>query len=362
MKRKILTVALACVLVISICTPALAASFLDVPAGAWYTDSVKYVSDMGLMSGVGNGRFSPDGTVSRAMIVTILYRMEGSPKTAKSSSFRDVKVGSYYESAVSWAAKNGIVTGYSNTKFGPDDSITREQFAAVLCRYAESRGENVRSAQSLTRFKDASDISSYAVAPMKWAVSCGYMTGTSASTLPPRGTATRAQAAAIIARYAENVGSDEKPPEDRKEEIERPDEQVVTGSTIIVGSVSAKPGERVTVPIEIKNNPGVLGMMLTVSFDEDSMKLVSAENGTAVSDVLTLTKPGSLRSGSSFVWYGTNVTGSQIIDGAVLLLTFEVQKNASGSCPVVITSAEGDIIDAELHTVKMTLQNGNEKI
>lgn len=179
--------------------------FTDVPAGSWYYDAVQYVYEEGLMGGTGNNRFSPDLTTSRAMIVTILYRLEGSPAVTGGMSFADVSDGQWYSDGVAWASANGIVTGYSNGSFGPNDTITREQMAAILYRYARYKGYDVSARAQLNSYSDASQVASYATDSMSWAVGSGLITGTSGTTLSPAGSATRAQAAVILARFCQNV-------------------------------------------------------------------------------------------------------------------------------------------------------------
>ena len=176
--------------------------FVDVPAGAWYGEAVQYVYENGLMSGTGDGRFSPEVTTSRAMIVTILYRQAGSPAVTGGAAFTDVADGTWYTDAVAWASANGIVSGYGEGKFGPNDPITREQMAAILCRYADYKGMDVTKRADLSAFTDASQVSDYALETMRWAVAQGLITGTSETTLSPAGSATRAQAALILMRFA----------------------------------------------------------------------------------------------------------------------------------------------------------------
>ena len=178
--------------------------FTDVPAGIWYFDAVQYVYDQGLMGGTGNGRFSPDLTTSRAMIVTILYRLEGSPAAA-GSTFSDVSKGQWYSDGVAWASANGIVTGYPDGRFGPNDTITREQMASILYRYAKYKGYDVTVQAELDRYADAGQVSAYAADAIGWAVGSGLITGTSGTTLSPAGSATRAQAAVILARFCQEV-------------------------------------------------------------------------------------------------------------------------------------------------------------
>lgn len=181
--------------------------FTDVVSGSWYYGSVAYVYEQGLMGGTGQDRFSPDLTTSRAMIVTILYRLEGSPAVTGGASFADVAAGQWYSDGVAWASANGIVTGYSNGSFGPDDTITREQMAAILYRYACYKGYDLSARTDLSGYTDASQVSAYATAPMTWAVGSGLITGTSGTTLSPAGSATRAQAAVILARFCQNIAA-----------------------------------------------------------------------------------------------------------------------------------------------------------
>lgn len=179
--------------------------FTDVSVGSWYYDAVKYVYENGLMTGTSATLFSPNTTTTRGMIVTILYRLEGSPAVHSSAGFTDVPSGQWYTDAVNWAAANRIVDGYGNGKFGPMDPITREQMAAILYRYANDMGMDVTARADLSVYTDESDISAYAVEAMSWANAEGYITGTTATTLEPQGSATRAQVATILMRYAQKL-------------------------------------------------------------------------------------------------------------------------------------------------------------
>lgn len=177
----------------------------DVDENAWYHEYVDYVVEKSLMQGVVDDLFAPNVTTSRAMIVTILYRLEGRPAVSGKASFDDVVADSWYADAVAWAQANNIVNGYSSEKFGPNDNITREQFAAILYRYAGFKGYDTSKAADLSGYADASAISDWALAAMKWANSESLITGCTATTLVPRGDATRAEAAAILKRFIENV-------------------------------------------------------------------------------------------------------------------------------------------------------------
>ena len=178
--------------------------FTDVASDAWYTDAVKYVYANGLMSGTSDTVFSPAVVTTRSMIVSLLYRLEGEP-SATAAPFPDVADGQWYTNAVNWAAANGIVSGYGDGRFGPADPITREQMASILYRYAQYKGYDVTGSADLSGYADASTISSYAVGAMQWANAEGLISGTSATTLSPKGSATRAEAAALLMRFCENV-------------------------------------------------------------------------------------------------------------------------------------------------------------
>jgi len=174
--------------------------FTDVAKNAWYHDDVAWAYNEGLMDGTGNGKFSPDMATSRAMIVTILWRLEGSPMGVEQSDFSDVVRSSWYGYAVDWAAAFGIVEGYDG-KFAPNDAITREQLAVILYRYAKYKGYDVVNTRTdLGSFTDADKVSDWALAPMQWAVGNGLINGTN-DALNCGGTATRAQTAAILHRF-----------------------------------------------------------------------------------------------------------------------------------------------------------------
>ena len=180
--------------------------FTDVTEADWFFDSVKYVYEKNLMNGLTATTFEPGKPTSRAMIVTILYRLDGSPLVIKEHGFSDVKPGSWYEDSVAWAAANGIVTGYSATEFGPSNNITREQMAAIMYRYATYRNYDVSKKGDLTQFSDISTLSSYAAESMSWAVGTGIVSGKGSGKLAPRAGATRAEAAAMLKRFCENTG------------------------------------------------------------------------------------------------------------------------------------------------------------
>ena len=178
--------------------------FTDVASGEWYYEAVQYVYNNELMNGMSATTFEPNSTTTRGMIVTMLYRLENEP-TAASAGFTDVAAGQWYTDAVNWAAANNIVNGYGDDQFGPTDTITREQMMAILYRYAQYKGYDVTASADLSAYTDAANISSYAVSAMQWAVGEGLINGITDTTLVPGGSATRAQVAAILMRFCENV-------------------------------------------------------------------------------------------------------------------------------------------------------------
>ena len=179
------------------------AAFTDVDVNAWYHDGTHYCLENGLMSGYGDGVFAPDSPLSRGMLVQILYNLEGRPDRAGEGMFEDVPDGAWYADAVNWAASKGIVGGYGNGKYGPEDSITREQFAAILYRYAQYKGYDVSVGENtnLLSYSDAVQISEYAIPAMQWACGTGIIGGVTDSTLVPAGTATRAQVAVMLMQF-----------------------------------------------------------------------------------------------------------------------------------------------------------------
>lgn len=178
--------------------------FTDVNTTDWCYDAVQYVYEKGMMNGTSTTTFSPGGTTTRGMIVTILHRMEGTP-AATGTVFADVPTGQWYSDAVSWASANGIVGGYGNGRFGPGDPITREQMAAILNRYSTYKGYDAGTVGNITGFSDASQVSTYAAEPMGWAIGNGLISGVGNNTLAPKGNATRAQVATILKRFCENI-------------------------------------------------------------------------------------------------------------------------------------------------------------
>ena len=203
--------------------------FVDVPRTAWFAKAVDFVKAEGLMNGVGDNRFDPNGAVTRAMVVTVLWRLAGEPAPSGAPPFADVPAGAWYAAPVAWAAEQEIVRGTSATGFSPLEPVTREQFAALLCRFARWSGAAGTEAgedaspgadeevppedgipEALRPFPDAAEVSPYARAAMAWAVETGLLRGEphgGALWLCPQKTATRSQAAALLMRYCVRLGT-----------------------------------------------------------------------------------------------------------------------------------------------------------
>lgn len=179
-------------------------AFDDLDVNAWYHEDADYVIENGIFKGVGETTFAPSDKLTRAMLVTVLYRMENEPATNRSIPFSDVDMGAYYANAISWAKQNGIVNGVTENEFAPNDYITREQIATIMMRYAVYKGMDAITLEENLHFADADEISEYAVSSMNWAVGKGLINGKSESTLAPKDNATRIEVAAILHRF---VGS-----------------------------------------------------------------------------------------------------------------------------------------------------------
>ena len=179
--------------------------FEDVISGDWFFDDIRFVNENGLMNGVSEKRFAPNDNVTRAMLVTVLYRNEGEPATNRSIPFVDVDMDAYYANAVIWAKQNGIVKGVSETEFAPDINITREQIAAIMHRYAQYKEYDVSVGENtnILSYDDFDSISEYAIASMQWSVGSGMIKGRTESTLNPLYNATRAEIAVILHRFIE---------------------------------------------------------------------------------------------------------------------------------------------------------------
>lgn len=183
--------------------------FTDVRESDWFYDDVVFAYENGLFSGTSDTTFSPNTSMTRAMLVTVLYRLEGQPAVNGRSGFSDVQYNGYYEDAVTWAADNGIVNGTSTSTFSPNVNVTREQMAAILYRYAQYKKYNTAASSSLNSFSDHTSVSGYAEASLQWSVAEKLVNGSNGK-LMPTGNASRAQVAAILHRFAENVAKTTK--------------------------------------------------------------------------------------------------------------------------------------------------------
>lgn len=249
---------------LSLAVPAFAAGgFTDVADNAWYANAVSYVQSHGLMSGTGNNRFSPDTNTTRAMLVTILYHYAGSPTVSGSANFTDVRQ-DYYTTAVNWAAQNNVVSGYGNGRFGVNDSITRQDVAAVLWRY---EGSPAASAQD---FADESSIASYASAAVDWARANGIISGKGNNRFDPRSNATRAEIATMIMNYAQYKEGEEPTP---------PTPPTPSGSNTLVVYFSAS------------NNTERVANTIADELDADIFELIPVNPYTSAD--LNWTTPGS---------------------------------------------------------------------
>lgn len=179
--------------------------FTDVPAGSWYEDAVYYVTGKGYFTGIGNNKFDPKGNVTRGQLCTILYAMEGKPTVTSGNVFSDVAPSKYYYDPVRWAAANGMVAGYTDKTFKPNVYVSRQQLATVLYKYTVYKKFDVSVSANITTFADYKSITSYAVTPLRWAVSHKVMSGTNRNTLNPLGAATRAEFAVMLKAYDANV-------------------------------------------------------------------------------------------------------------------------------------------------------------
>jgi hypothetical protein len=177
--------------------------FADVKSVDWFYNPVEFVVKNKLFTGVTATTFEPDSNMTRAMLVTVLYSLEGSPAVTGTNAFTDVKDDQWYANAVIWASANGIVEGYGNGTFGANDDVNREQMATILYKYAKRKGHDITKTTDLKAYIDASSIADYAQTAMTWANAEGLITGRTTATLVPGGSATRAEVAATLMRFVE---------------------------------------------------------------------------------------------------------------------------------------------------------------
>ena len=207
LRRRMTALLLTLACMLTLCAPAFAADslqaenpFTDVPADAYYYKPVVEMTAAGLFSGVTETTFCPNMDMSRGMLVAVLYRMEGSPEADPETKYTDVSPTQYYAKAVAWADENRIVYGNTDGTFRPNAAITREQYAAILYRYAQYRGFQTPLG-SISGFTDARDVQNYALFPIRWAVGAGIIRGMTETTLNPKGNTTRAQGASMLYRF-----------------------------------------------------------------------------------------------------------------------------------------------------------------
>lgn len=361
--------------------------FDDVKENDWFYDDVQYVKENGLMTGTDEDSFSPNGITTRGMIVTVLWRNEGSPK-ANYDGFDDVKSDKYYYQAVSWAYDNEIVSGYDSKTFGAEDDITREQLATIMFRYANFKNYDTTNKEALSKFSDSNMVSDYAVSAFEWALANKIITGTSETTLEPQGNALRSQVAAILRRfsgvYSTVNGSEDKGANNTStssssstssgsnknngyddHKVDNPDVTIDDMDTpyVTIEEVTASPGDDIKVSAEINKNPGILGMTLTVNYDMDNLILEKAENGEAFKNVLDMTTSKTFFSGAKFVWDGIDLDQKDIKDGEFLIMYFHVPETAEkGEYKVSLNYMYGDIVDNNLSSINMPFEIGKVTI
>lgn len=399
---SILLIVISCILLVrgpSFITASTTPKFSDVNEENWFLSDVKYVHEKGLMNGTSQTTFSPNDSTTRGMIATVLWRMEGSPKGC-SMAFQDVGADAYYKEAVAWCSENNIVIGYSNTLFVPDDFITREQLVTMIYRYANYKGYDITNHDLLSEYSDISDVSEYALLPFEWAITHSIITGTTDNTLVPQGEAQRCQVAAILKRFCTEFGNDSDGGQNSQEnqtatpnkpsqshiglgnlpdgtsdsssggsigsssdntsaDIEKTDEDIgVTYPIISTDNLNAKPGDTIQIAINIKNNPGILGMILSVYFNEESLSLEGIQNGTAFS-ALDLTTSKTLESGLRLIWDGVEIKPEDIKDGKILLMNFKIKDDAKpGKYPITLKYTDGDILDNNLTIITPSVEVG----
>ena len=383
-----------------------AAAFSDVKESDWYYEAVEYVRKNKLMTGTSETEFSPFGETTRGMIVTILWRIEGEP-LVEGNNFEDVDSGAWYSRAVAWATNNQIVKGYSETTFAPNDTATREQFATIMYRYASYKKYDLSKKAALDKYEDKDQVSAYAVECMAWANANGIILGTSETKISPQDDVLRSQTAVILNRFCEkfeilapdngndttvkeeiknndlnekdkttgggnsnnltnnpsedSAGNDSFDSESPAESDKEMDKDIEIKTALIeLKTTYGKAGETIPVFIELRKNPGILGAILTLEYDEGAVTLVDVENGEAVSDILFLTYSKELKSGMNFVWDGLDLSPADIKEGTMLVLYFEISPDAipGKRYPLKLMHKTGGIIDADLNAVKLTISQG----
>lgn len=332
MKRK-LSLALAVILTVSLFTlPAQAADnrFTDVPESHWAHDAIEYVVDEGLFAGTSDTTFNPEGTMTRAMLWVVLARMDDVNTNASSGEV-------WYQPGLDWAVENGISDGTN-----PNNNITREQFAAMLYRYAENAGEDITAdTAELNKFIDTINISSYALQPLAWAVENGIVSGTSSDTISPAGNATRAQVATMLMRYdkafnddtqSDNPGGETTHPE----ETETPD--VDYKLTIALMNSNLSVGDKVMADMNTIPSTAKDGLTFTFKSSDTSVATVKAYSGNSFSCEITAVGPG------------TTVITATDSNGVSATRTITVKGNSSNPG----TSTSDDYADVKDEIIELT--------
>lgn len=326
MMRRKLSLALAVILTVSLFTlPAQAASqtFTDVPDSHWAHDAIEYVVDEGLFAGTSDTTFSPEGTMTRAMLWVVLARMDG-VDTSKTNG------GAWYQAGLDWAVKNGISDGTN-----PNNNITREQFASMLYRYAENAGEDITADTSeLNKFIDTINISSYALQPLAWAVENGIVSGTSSDTISPAGNATRAQVATMLMRYDQtfNDGQSNNPGgETNKPEVDYTLSLGIMKSSLEVGASTIV--EISTVPFSAKDD-----LTFTFTSSDTSVATIKTTASNKVGCTVKAVGPGNAT---------ITVTDSNGI-------TAEAKVTVTGSSTVDPTPSGDEYADVKDEIIKLT--------
>ena len=283
--KRVFSAALACVLLVS-ATVSLNASaanvsdMTDIPSGSWYESAVRYCLNNNYMNGESETKFNPNGTVSRAQMVQVLYNLEGQPGyTSSHTPFEDITPGSWYYNAVRWSEENGIASGTSATTFDPDAPVTREQVATFFANYAKFKNNYSGAQSDLSKYSDRNKISAWAKENISWAVNYGLMSGTSETTLDPQGTCIRAQLAQFIKNYfKDDSGSEITPTPTPTPEPEDPDtkpvnglapEQKSTGGLVSEGKIE-KTADDTIITFPVYN----YGAGMQAYFDRDSVDLL----------------------------------------------------------------------------------------
>lgn len=293
--KRVFSAALACVLLVSAtvslnASAASASNMTDIPSGSWYESAVRYCLNNNYMNGESETKFNPNGTVSRAQMVQVLYNLEGQPGyTSGHTPFEDITPGSWYYNAVRWSEENGIASGTSATTFNPNVPVTREQVATFFANYAKFKNNYSGAQSDLSKYSDRNKISAWAKENISWAVNYGLMSGTSETTLDPQGTCIRAQLAQFIKNYfKDDSGSEITPTPTPTPEPEDPDtkpvnglapEQKSTGGLVSEGKIE-KTADDTIITFPVYN----YGAGMQAYFDRDSVDLLPVPADGVVND------------------------------------------------------------------------------